>query len=365
MIHIAQPIFDKKEIDAIIKTLQSGIVAQGPRVLEFEKKFAQYCGTKYAVVTNSGTAALHTALYACGIKEGDEVITTPFTFVATVNAILQQGAKPVFCDIDATTFNIDPTKIEQKITVRTKAILPVDIFGHPYDIKAVRKIAKKHKLKIIEDACQAHGAKFQNKKAGTFGDIGCFSFYATKNITTGEGGIITTDKEEYAEKARMFRHHGQSQKIRYQYFDVGYNYRMTDIAAAIGLIQIKKLNAFNQKRINNAKLLSKGLRGIKGIITPKVKDGYHHVFHQYTIRITNEFKISREQLSKYLLEKSVGNAVFYPNPLHLSSHIIKITGKPEILPIAEKTAQEVLSLPVHPSVSKKDIKHIINTIKSI
>lgn len=365
MIQIAQPIFDKKEISAIIKTLKSSIVAQGPKVLEFEKKFARYCGTKYAIATNSGTAALHTALYACDIKEGDEVITTPFTFVATINAILQQGAKPVFCDIDLTTFNIDPTKIEQKITARTKAILPVDIFGHPYAIEAVGKIAQKYKLKIIEDACQAHGAKFQNKKAGAFGDVGCFSFYATKNITTGEGGIITTDNEKYAERARMFRHHGQSQKNRYQYFDMGYNYRMTDMAAALGLVQMKKLDAFNQKRIGNAKLLTEGLKKIKGIITPKIKNGYHHVFHQYTIRITDEFKINREQLSKYLIEKGIGNAVFYPNPLHLSPHIIKITGKPKILPVAEKMAQEVLSLPVHPSVSKKDIKHIINVIKSI
>ena len=328
MIRIAQPIFDKKEIDAIIKTLQSGIVAQGPRVLEFEKKFARYCGTKYAVATNSGTAALHAALYACGIKEGDEVITTPFTFVATVNAILQQGAEPVFCDIDPITFNIDPTKIEQKITAGTKAILPVDIFGHPHDIAAVRKIAQKYKLKIIEDACQAHGAKFKNKKTGTFGDIGCFSFYATKNITTGEGGIITTDNEKYVERTKMFRHHGQSQKIRYQYFDMGYNYRMTDTAATLGLVQMKKLDAFNQKRIGNAKLLTAGLKKIKGIITPKVKNGYHHVFHQYTVTITDEFKMTRDQLSEYLIKRGIGNAVFYPNPLHLIPHVVKITGKP-------------------------------------
>ena len=214
MINVAQPSFGQEEIDAVVKVLQSGIIAQGPQVAKFEKQFAAFCGAKYAVATNSGTAALHAALYACGIKEGDEVITTPFTFVATANAIIQQGATPVFADIDPVTFNLDPKSVEAKITSKTKAILPVDIFGHPYDVEAIANIAKKHNLKIIEDACQAHGATYKNRKTGTLGDAGCFSLYATKNITTGEGGMITTDNEEIAEKAKMFRHHGQSQKVR-------------------------------------------------------------------------------------------------------------------------------------------------------
>ncbi|MDP2669413.1 MAG: DegT/DnrJ/EryC1/StrS family aminotransferase [bacterium] len=365
MINIAQPHFGEEEIKAVTDVLRSGIVAQGPRVAEFEKQFAEYCGAKHAIAVNSGTAALHAALYACGVVEGDEVITTPFTFMATANAILQQGATPVFCDIDPVTFNIDPAKLEEKITSKTKAILPVDIFGHPYDVAAVKNIAAKHGLKVIEDACQAHGAVYQNKKAGTFGDIGCFSFYATKNIATGEGGMLVTDNDEYAERARMFRHHGQSQKIRYQYFDMGYNYRMTDIVAAIGLAQMKKLDDFNRKRIDNAVLLTEGLKGIPGIITPVVQAGYKHVFHQYTVRVTEKFKMKREELLAHLADKGIGSAVFYPKPLHLFDHIKKLQKARVLFPFAEKITQEVLSLPVHPLVSEKDISYIIGTIKAI
>ncbi|MBI2022999.1 DegT/DnrJ/EryC1/StrS family aminotransferase [Candidatus Giovannonibacteria bacterium] len=364
MINIAQPYFNEEEIVAVTNVLRSGIIAQGPRVSEFEKKFAEYCGAKYAIAVNSGTAALHTALYAAGIGKGDEIITTPFTFVATVNAILQLGAKPVFCDIEPVTFNIDPDKLERKITAKTKAILPVDIFGHPYAFEKIRKIANKNKLKIIEDACQAHGAVFKNKKAGALGDIGCFSFYATKNMTTGEGGILVTDNEKYAERARMFRHHGQSQKARYEYFDMGYNYRMTDISAAVGLAQLKKIENFNKNRIKNSAMLTKGLDKIKGIILPHVSPDCKHVFHQYTIRITKHCKMTRDEFSKYLSEKGIGNAVFYPKPLHLVPHIVRAAGKYS-LPIVEQMVKEVLSLPVHPGVSDKDITYIIDTIKNI
>lgn len=365
MINIAQPSFGKEEIDAVAKVLESGIVAQGPQVSEFEKKFALYCGAKYAVAVNSGTAALHAALYACGIKEGDEVITTPFTFMATANAILQLGATPVFCDIEPITFNIDPAKLEEKITKKTKAILPVDIFGHPYNAEAINKIAAKHGLKIVEDACQAHGAMYKNKKAGVLGDIGCFSFYATKNIATGEGGILVTNNEEYAERARMFRHHGQSQKVRYQYFDMGYNYRMTDIAAAIGIEQMKKLDGFNLKRIDNAALLTEGLKGIRGLAVPSIQDGYRHVFHQYTVRVTENFKMSRDELSSYLTGKGIGNAIFYPKGLHLFDHIKKTQKLLVSCPVSEQITAEVLSLPVHPLVSEKDIAYIIDVFKSV
>jgi len=365
MIKIAQPVIKKEEIQAVEKVLRLGMITQGSMVAEFEKKFADFCGAKYAVAVNNGTAALHCALYAAGINEEDEVITVPFTFAASANSIIMQRAKPVFVDILPDTFNIDPVKIEEKITKKTKAILPIDLFGQIYDVEAINKIAKKYKLKIIEDACQAHGAEFYHKKAGTFGDIGCFSFYATKNMVTGEGGMIVTNNERYAELARRFRHHGQSEKTHYQYFDLGFNYRMTDIAAAIGIEQLKRIDDFNKKRMKNAQMLTEGLKNIKGLITPIVKKNYKHVFHQYTIKVTNEFKITRDELIDYLKEKSIGSSIFYPKPLHLHPHFRKLGYKRGHFPISEKTSKEVLSLPIHPLVSEEDIKFIIKTIKEI
>lgn len=363
MINISRPIIGQEEINSVNEVLKSGMITQGPKVAEFEEKFANFCGVKHAVAVNSGTAALHCALYACGITKGDTVITTPFTFVATANSILMHGAKPVFVDIEPFTFNIDPGQIEEKITKRTKAILPVDLYGHIYDVEAISKIAREHRLKIIEDACQAHGAEFNQGKAGTFGDVGCFSFYATKNMTTGEGGMVVTNNENIAESVRRFRHHGQSEKTRYQYFDLGFNYRMTDIAAAVGIEQLKKIEDFNKKRMRNAKLLTDGLKNIKGLITPIVKKNYKHVFHQYTIRVTEEFKMSRDELSQYLKEKDIGSAIFYPNPLHLYPQFSHLEHIRDSLPVAEKVSRQVISLPVHPGLTDKEVEFIIATIR--
>jgi len=365
MIKIAQPNIQKEERQAVVNVLKSEMITQGPVVQEFEKAFASFCGTKYAIAVNNGTAALHVALYAAGIKKGDEVITTPFTFAATANSIIMQGAKPVFVDIQPDDFNINPVQIEEKITSNTKAILPIDLYGQMYDVESVKKIAQKHNLKIIEDACQAHGAEYKQKKAGSFGDMGCFSFYATKNMTTGEGGMVVTDDEKKAELAKRFRHHGQSEQTRYQYFDLGYNYRMTDIAAAIGIQQLKKIDGFNKKRILNAQLLTEGLREINGLITPTVNNNNKHVFHQYTIKVAKEFKISRDELQQYLKGKGIGSSVFYPKPLHLHPYYGDLGYKNGDFPISEKLSQEVLSLPVHPLLSKNDIKLIIKTIKEI
>lgn len=365
MINIAQPIITQKEIKNVQTILTSGQITQGEQVKKFEEKFAKYCGVKYAVAVNSGTAALHCALYACGIKEGNEVITTPFSFVATANSILMQNAKPVFSDIDEKTYNLDPTQIEKKITPQTKAILVVDLFGNPYDVDQINRIAKKHQLPVIEDACQAHGARFKNKKAGNLGDVGCFSFYATKNMTCGEGGMLTTNNREIAEKARMFRHHGQSEKIRYQYFDLGYNYRLTDIAATIGLVQLDKLDAFNKKRIQNARLLNQGLQNIPNLILPITSKNHSSVFHQYTIRISKKSKVNRDQFMDILFKNEIGTAIFYPEPLHLFSHLQKYGYKKGDFPIAEKVSQEIISLPVHPSLKKSEIKKIIKTIQKI
>ncbi len=256
MIHIAKPQLGQEEIDAVSSVLRSGMIAEGPKVAEFENAFAEFVGVEHAVAVNSGTAALHAALLAHGIGKGDEVITSSFSFIATANSILFTGASPVFADIDPDTFNINTDDIQESITSKTKAIMPVHLYGHPSEMKAVMEIAEDNDLAVIEDACQAHGAIYNGKKVGSFG-TGAFSFYPTKNMTTSEGGIMTTNDKKVAEKARMIRAHGSRQ--RYMHETLGYNLRMTDIAAAIGLVQLSKLDGFNAKRKANAAVLTEGL----------------------------------------------------------------------------------------------------------
>ena len=246
---IAKPIIGDKEIENVVEVMKSGMIAQGPKVVEFEEKFANWVDAKYGIATNSGTSALHVALLAAGIGEGDEVITTPFTFIASGNSIVYTGATPVFADIDLKTYNIDPESVEKLITDKTKAILPVQLYGQSSDMNELREIADKHNLLIIEDAAQAHGAKYGDEFVGSIADMACFSFYPTKNMTTSEGGIITTNNEELAEKTKIFRAHGAS--VRYHHDEIGYNFRMTDICAAIGLAQMETIDGYNSKRIEN------------------------------------------------------------------------------------------------------------------
>jgi len=392
MINISAPILEDDEIEAVTNVLKSRMLAQGPKVEEFEEAFASYIGTKYAIATNSGTAALHIALLASGIGKGDEIITTPFSFISTANAILFCGAKPVFVDIDENTFNINPNLIYEKITPRTKAILPVHLYGQPCDMKEIVEICNKHNLALIEDACQAHGAVYYSRqsavgsqqlrpsaihsrlttsppglstndyrlalKVGSFG-IGCFSFYPTKNMTTGEGGMITTDDEDVAQKARMIRNHGQ--KERYFHETLGYNYRMTDIAAALGICQLKKLDEFTRKRIENARFLTKEISSIKGLMPPFVAPNVKHVFHQFTIKVTEDFRLTRDELHHRLSEKGVGSAVYYPLPIHKQPLYQKL-GYNDHLPISEKVAHEVLSLPVRPGLREEDLKTIVRAL---
>lgn len=361
MIPIAKPLVGEEEIEAVVSVMRSGMIAEGPRVKDFEDAFKSYIGTEHAVAVNSGTAALHVALLAKGIGPGDEVITTPFTFIASSNSVLFTGAKPVFADIVPETFNIDPEDIKNKLTPRTKAIIPVDLYGHPAEMNAIMDIAADRGLAVIEDACQAHGATYHGKKVGSF-DTGCFSFYPTKNMTTGEGGIITCDDAKVAEKARMIKSHGS--KIRYYHEMLGYNLRMTDMGAAIGLVQMKKINDYNEKRIRNAGLLSEGLKGIKGLVTPIVKDGCKHVFHQYTVRITEDFGMSRESVIEKLNQAGIGNSIFYPLPIHQQPYY-KELGFDETHVVAEKIAKQVISLPVHPSVTPENIGTIAKTFKGL
>jgi dTDP-4-amino-4,6-dideoxygalactose transaminase len=359
MISITNVKIDNESVKAVQNVLKSGQLAQGPKVEEFEKAFANYIGTKYAVALNSGTAALHLALMASGIGQGDEVITTPFSFIATANCCLYCGAVPVFVDIDGKTFNIAPHLIEKRITRKTKAVIVVHLYGQPCDMNEITAICQKHNLTLIEDACQAHGAEYDGHKVGSFG-IGCFSFYPTKNMTTGEGGIITTNNEEIAQKARMMRQHGQSQ--RYVHDILGYNFRMTDIAAAIGICQLKNLDIANEKRRKNARYLSKNIGRIKGLIPPYVAANRKHVFHQFTIRVTNDFRLSRDELQQRLSEQKVGTAVHYPIPIH-KQPVYKNLGYNTHLRIAETAADSVLSLPVHPSLGSADLETIVEALK--
>lgn len=360
LIPIAKPIIGDDEITEVVKVLESGELTQGRWVEEFEGDFAKFTNTKYAIATSNGTTALHLALLSLGIGPGDEVITTPFTFIASTNAILYVGAKPVLVDIDPKTFNIDQDLIEEKITSKTKAILPVHLFGLPADMKKILEIAKKHKLSVIEDAAQAHGAMIGNQITGSFGDLAAFSFYPTKNMTTSEGGMITTSSEVLAKKLRILRNHGMEK--RYHHDILGFNFRMTNIQAAIGKHQLKKLEGFNRKRRENAQFLTKQLLGVGGIQTPVVPTGFTHVFHQYTILI-KDGKEKREKLMKYLNQNGVGNMIYYPIPVH-KQEFMKDMFLGLKLDIAEQMADQVLSLPIHPSLEKDDLEKIVQSIKS-
>lgn len=363
MISIARPLIGDEEIKAVNDVLTSGNLAQGVKTAEFEKDFAKYCGTKHAIAVSNGTAAIHAALHAAGIGEGDEVITVPFSFIASINPILMVGASPVLVDIEPETFCLNTRKIEQAITQKTKAILPVHLYGQPANMDDINAIAKKHELIVIEDSCQAIAAEYKGKKTGSLGDLGCFSLYATKNIMSGEGGIVTTDSDKYAKAIRRFRQHGMS--APYVYEELGYNYRMTDLQSAIAVEQLKKADNFMQQRQKNADLLSKELGNIKGLIVPTVAAVRTHVYNQYTIRVTNEFFVSRDEFVTKLHDKGIGAGVYYPRALHTYPHIAKLGFKVGDFPVAEKMADEVVSLPVHPAVTADDIQQIVKAIREI
>jgi len=358
MIPIAKPLLDEDEINAAVEVLRSGNIAEGTRVSLFEQSFKELIGVKHAIAVNSGTSALQIALQAAGVGKDDEVITTSFSFIATANSILYTNAKPIFADISYDTFNIDPDDVLNKITHRTKAILPVHLYGHPAVMKALMEIAEDNDLVLIEDACQAHGAQYHKKNVGSFG-IGTFSFYPTKNMTTGEGGMITTNDPDIDICARMIHSHGSKQ--RYLHEMLGYNFRMTDISAAIGLVQLKKLADFNAKRIENAKYLSNGLKNIPGIEIPSIRKGCTHVFHQYTIRITEDCPVERDTLVERLRDHDIGTGIYYPIPIHKQPFYMKL-GYDDALAETELAAKQVISLPIHPAVSQKELSYIIKTI---
>lgn len=360
-IPITRPITANEELKAVEEVLKSGMLAQGKKVGEFENTFSNYIGVKNAVAVSNGTIALYLALNALGIKEGDEVITTPFTFIATANSILYQKARPVFADVNRKTFNINPDDVLNRITEKTKAIIGVHLFGHPFDVGAIKDICEDHKLQLVEDCAQAHGAEYHGKKVGSFG-TGCFSFYPTKNITTGEGGIITTDDNDITELCRLLRNHGQSSK--YLHTILGYNYRMTDIEAAIGIVQLKKLDGFNKKRIQNAEYLNKHIKA-DGVITPYKENKVKHVYHQYAVTIDGNL-MNREKFMEYLTSNGIGCAVHYPVPIHRQPLYKELGYTDENVgcPVAEEISNRVLSLPVNPSLTEEDLKYIVDTINN-
>ncbi|MBN3037064.1 MAG: DegT/DnrJ/EryC1/StrS family aminotransferase [Candidatus Diapherotrites archaeon] len=348
MIQISKPITGEEEKKAVCDVLDSAWLAQGPRVKEFEDRFAAYCGAKHAVATTNGTQALILALHAAKID--GEVLVPSFTFAATATTVKAVGAKPVFVEVDEKTFNMDAEDARKKITDKTTAIMPVHLYGQCCDMDAFRELAEDKDLTLIEDACQAHGAEFRGRKAGSMGDLACFSFYPTKNMTSVEGGMILTDDAEKAEGMRLFRNQGQTRKYWHEY--EGYNFRMTEVHAAVGLEQLKKLDAFNKARRKNAAFYDDALKSVE---TPFVDKRCTHVYHQYTIKTRD-----RDALVKALEAAGIGYGMFYPIPAHKQP----VIGSSASLPITEKLAQEVISIPVHPAITEEDLHAVAKAVNS-
>jgi perosamine synthetase len=353
-IPLSAPLIGDEEKQAVLAVLDSGMLVQGPVVAELERGFAEIAGTLHAVAVSSGTAALHLALLANGIGPGDEVITSPFSFVATANAIMLTGARPVFVDVSEDTFNLDPDLVAAAITRRTRAIMPVHLYGLPCDMDPLLEVARERQMMIIEDAAQAVGARYRGRTVGSFG-TGCFSLYATKNVMSAEGGIVTTNDDDVADRLRLLRNQGM--RARYEYESIGYNFRLSDLHAAIGVVQLRRLSESTRRRKQNAFVLSAGLTSVA---LPVVPEGFDHVWHQYTVRIRGDRNAAIAILSK----AGVGTAVFYPKALHELAHVRRVTGDFSC-PVATRLAGEVLSLPVHPKLSARDLDRIVEAVNAL
>ncbi|MCX6455322.1 MAG: DegT/DnrJ/EryC1/StrS family aminotransferase [Actinobacteria bacterium] len=356
MIPAAKPIIGDEERAAVDRVLRSGMLAQGPEVAAFEEEFSKFVGGRHCVAMNSGTSALHLGFIAAGIKPGDEVIVPSFSFAATANSVVLAGGVPIFADIDPKTFNLDPDHAESLITKKTKAIMPVHLYGHIAAMDRFEEISKKHGVAIIEDAAQGHLASLNGKNSGEFGVVASFSFYPTKNMTAGEGGMVVTESAEIARMLRLLRNQGQ--EIRYQNEVIGFNTRMTDIHAAIGRVQLAKLSGWTAQRQANAAYLDANL---KGVITPFVAPNSTHSYHQYTIRIAGGDAKVRDEFMKRIGEKGVGSGVYYPTPIHrLPSFNLNLD-----LPETELVIKECVSLPVHPALSQSELETIVSVVNEV
>ena len=366
-----QPSISEEEIKEVVDVLHSGWLTMGPKVLEFEGLIAEYTGAKHAICVDSCTAALHLSLLALDIGKGDEVITTPFTFAATGNTIIHTGAKPVFVDIKRDTYNIDPQKIEAAITPRTRAIMPVHYAGQPCEMDAIMEIAEKHNLFVIEDAAHAIGAEYKGRKIGVIGKSTCFSFYVTKNITTGEGGAITTDDDKFAERLRSLRLHGMSKDAwnrytskgswYYEIVDCGWKYNMTDIHAALGVQQIKRLDEFIDIRRKYAALYNRGFSHSEGIITPREDPDAKHVYHIYPLLLES----IRDEFIEKLSEKGISCSVHFI-PLHLHPYYRREFGfKKGDFKNAEWAYEREVSLPLYPKMTEKNVRDVIAATKEV
>lgn len=362
LIQMAEIKLTDEEINAAVEVMRSGALRQGKVCAAFEKKFAEKVGAEYALTCSSGTAALHLVCLAC-LEPGDQVLVPSFTFIATGSMVSMAGGRPIFCDIDPETWVIDLEDAERKITDRTRAIAPVHIFGNTCPIEKLKGFAEKHNLYVIWDAAQAHGASYDGCNVGSFDDFACYSFYPSKNMFTGEGGMVTLNNDDWAEKIRFLRTHGQTGK--YYHTMLGLNYRMTDVEAAVGLEQLNRLDAMVAKRRNNAAYLTGGLSEIPGIIPQMVTPNSNHAYHQYCVLVDKQqFGMDREALAAALKERGIATGVHYPWGLHQQPIFEKIYGQ-TTLPICEKICKEILALPVHHGLGESEVEYIVTAMKDI
>ncbi|AFZ74112.1 DegT/DnrJ/EryC1/StrS family aminotransferase [Natronobacterium gregoryi] len=359
-VSVANPSIDDATIDRVGELLEQGTLADGPVVRTFEEEFAAYCGADRAVATSNGTTALHAALEALGVEDGDAVITSPFSFVASANAIRLAGGKPVFADVDPETYALDPEAVEAVLQEREDVVglLPVHLYGLPAEMPTLCDLADDHDLFVLEDACQAHGAEVEGERVGSFGDAACFSFYPTKNMTTGEGGAITTDRDDIADRVEQYVNHGRAETGTggYDHVSLGHNYRLPSPAAAIGRRQLERLPAFNEARRENAAYYDERLSALP-VETPTEPSGYRHVYHQYTIRADD-----RDALASTLADRGVGTAVYYETPIHRQPAYESVSTAAPRFPEAERAAETVLSVPVHPALSAGDRRTVAEAI---
>lgn len=359
MIPVAKPLLGEEELNNVIQAFKEGwISSKGRFVQEFERKFSNYLGVRYGVTTSNGTVALHLALEALGIRPRDEVIIPTLTFIATANAVTYAGAKPVFVDSHPDYWCIDPKKIEKHITPRTKAIIPVHLYGHPSEMKKIMEIAEAHGLFVIEDAAEAHGSEYKKKKVGSFGDIACFSFYGNKIVTTGEGGMCVTNNEKLAHKMRILRDHGEDPNKKYWYNIVGFNYRMTNLQAAIGVAQLEKLDKFIEKKRKIAEFYNKLLEDVKGISPPPEEPWAKNVYWMYSVLVKDNYSLARDELIEECRQRNIETRPFF-NPVH--------TMPPyrtrESHPVAEKLSKKGINIPSFVELRKEEIERIAEIIR--